>query len=625
MTFRIRQIERTAAGREIVRDRDVVGDTLTIGRLADNDLHLPDLAVEPRHAVLHLTGEDRVRAEAVGTLGFVLDGSETRSATLDPKVGGELGFGTYRLTLGRAEDGTALLTVRKGEDAATRSGDLEEKRGFSLQGVVPGKRWVSWTLALAILLAFLAVPIVSNLTWTPDRGVIGDRSWNPGELSLAHHTLSDRCETCHVKPFEPVGDATCRSCHKAVHDHADPARLAAARGNLPLGERALWSVAHAFGHEGPGACRDCHVEHQGPTRMAEPAQQFCADCHSALKDKLPDTRLGNASDFTRLHPQFTATVVTDAMSGKTAELSLDKPLTEDNGLAFAHRLHLDPRGGVARMAMNLGAARGYGANGLQCKDCHRPTEDGVRFQPVRMERDCEGCHSLAYDRVGGIVRRLRHGDVEQLAADLTAARWTPRAYMAARPAGMQVGARRRPGVFGEGGLYQFRYAQPVQQPVQASWPGLSLASALSSKGVCGECHRAATIDDKLGVVPVHQPARYMMRGWFDHAAHRQESCTSCHAAPKSDRAADVLLPGIAQCRTCHVGAAEGASLLPTRAKVPSTCAMCHGFHGVSSGSRRPMPHDTVHDEAPLAGPVSKGPVTKDFNAGDRPGPITTGQ
>ncbi|WP_395390973.1 cytochrome c3 family protein [Novosphingobium sp. BL-8A] len=616
MTFRIRQIERTAAGREIVRDRDVAGDTLSIGRLADNDLHLPDLAVEPRHAVLTLAAEGRVRAEAAGTLGFVLDGSETRAATIDPNVGGELGFGTYRLTLGRDADGAVLLTVRKGEGATTRSGDLEGKRGFSLQGVVPGKRWVSWTLALAILVAFLAVPIVSNLTrnvqGAPDKGVIGDRSWNPGELSLAHHTLTDRCETCHVKPFEPVGDATCRSCHKAVHDHADPARLAAARGNLPLGERALWSVAHAFGHEGPGACRDCHVEHQGATRMAEPAQQFCADCHGALKDKLPDTRLGNAADFTRLHPQFTATVVTDAMSGRTAERTLDTPLSEDNGLAFPHRLHLDPRGGVARMAMNVGLknandARGYGANGLQCKDCHRPTEDGVRFQPIKMERDCEGCHSLAYDRVGGIVRRLRHGDVEQLAADLAAARWTPRAFMSSRPAAAQLGARRRPGVYGDAGPYQFRYSQPVQ----STWPGLTLASALSGKGVCGECHRAATIDGKPGVVPVHQPMRYMTKGWFDHAAHRQESCTSCHAAPKSDRASDVLLPGIAQCRTCHVGAGQGVTLLPGPAKVPSTCAMCHGFHGVSSGSRRAMPRDAVH--------AFELPVTTGVNTPDRSG------
>jgi len=34
MTFRIRQIEQTATGREIVRDRDIAGETLSIGRSA---------------------------------------------------------------------------------------------------------------------------------------------------------------------------------------------------------------------------------------------------------------------------------------------------------------------------------------------------------------------------------------------------------------------------------------------------------------------------------------------------------------------------------------------------------------------------------------------------------------
>src|SRR3546814_3543492 len=60
------------------------------------------------------------------------------------------------------------------------------------------------------------------------------------------------------------------------------------RGNLPLGQAALWKVAHVFGKEGPGACQDCHVEHQGPTRLTAPSQQFCADCHGQLKSNLPD-------------------------------------------------------------------------------------------------------------------------------------------------------------------------------------------------------------------------------------------------------------------------------------------------------------------------------------------------
>ncbi|MDE8651655.1 cytochrome c3 family protein [Novosphingobium album (ex Liu et al. 2023)] len=562
MSFTLRTIELTATGREIVRDRALPGPSLTIGRAAENDVHLPDLAVEPRHATMTEREDGRVDVDTVGSLGFTLDGVDTRQASIDSRGSAELGFGTYRITVAR-EGADVLLTVRQTDTAATRSGDLEEKRGFSLAGVLPGKRGVSWALAIVILLAFLAVPIVSHLTRdvTARQTVIGDAGWNPGELSLAHHQLADRCEACHVRAFESVRDETCRSCHRDVHDHADPARLAAARGNQPLGPRFLQAVAHAFGKEGPGACQDCHAEHQGPVKLTAPSQQFCADCHGQLKTSLADTRLGDAGDFGKLHPQFTPAIVVDPATRRTAAVSLDRHPREDNGLFFPHKLHLDPLGGAARMAGNIGAERGYGRNGLQCQDCHHKTEDGIRFKPIDMERDCEGCHSLAYDKVGGVFRRLKHGDVDQVIADLTAADIT-------RPL---PNPRRRPGEYADGGTYSFNFSAPV-------WQGLQVRTALSRDGICGECHRPTFAGGKPGVLPVTLPSRYMAHGWFDHAAHKQEPCASCHAARASTSASDLLLPGIKDCRTCHLG--EDAR----SAKVPSGCAMCHGYHTTAQGA-----------------------------------------
>ena len=46
MSFRVRQIDTTATGREIVRERVVEGTRLAIGRSAENDIAVPDLAVE---------------------------------------------------------------------------------------------------------------------------------------------------------------------------------------------------------------------------------------------------------------------------------------------------------------------------------------------------------------------------------------------------------------------------------------------------------------------------------------------------------------------------------------------------------------------------------------------------
>ena len=54
MAFRLRQIVYSAGGRRIARDRALPGDRLTVGRGADNDIQIPDLAVEPNHAVITL-------------------------------------------------------------------------------------------------------------------------------------------------------------------------------------------------------------------------------------------------------------------------------------------------------------------------------------------------------------------------------------------------------------------------------------------------------------------------------------------------------------------------------------------------------------------------------------------
>lgn len=562
MTFRLRTIDTTADGRQIVRDRDLAASTLTIGRVSENDIHLPDLAVDPRHAQMTLSG-GRIAVEALGTLGFGVDGVASTSANIDPARGAELRFGSYNLAVSRDADGTPLITIA--QVASQDQGKAtDEKHRFSLAAAMPGKRAAAWVLGLLVLAVFLIFPVASNLHHQADASaaVHGDKAWSAGPLSLAHHALEGKCEACHVKPFEAVRDTACVACHKDVHDHAPAARLALARGGGPLGERMLWAVAHVFGKPGPGACTDCHIEHQGATRMAPPAQQFCADCHGSLKDRLTDTRLGNAGDFGKLHPQFTPGIVLDPFVGKQVPVSLDANPRENSGLAFPHKLHLDPLGGVARMAASIGAAKGYGRAGLQCANCHHATEDGVRFQPISMERDCEACHSLAYDKVDGIVRTLHHGDVDQMIADLSTSGYNP-------PVAPD---RRAPGQFAPGGNYHISFAPP-------RYTSATFQQALSRGGVCGECHTPTMRNGKPGVVPVTLPSRYMADGWFNHKAHAQEKCSSCHAAEKSTTSADVLLPKIAECRTCHLGEDDH------KAKVPSGCAMCHAYHPTPGAPR----------------------------------------
>ena len=564
MAFLIRTIDLTADGREIIRDRAITKNALTIGRAAESDIHLGDLAVEQNHARIEQTTSGKLRIEASGTLGFHLDGKVTKSGQINPHEGAEIGFGTYRLVISQDGDEAPTVTISQTDRAAQSSDDLA---GFSLARTLPGKRATAWLALAAILAAFLAVPIYTHLTRfaapgsTADGGgVLMDASWSTGALSRAHHSLENNCETCHAEPFQSVRDTTCLTCHENIADHADKPRQLIGRGPMSTGDALQWAVAEQFGKEGPGSCTTCHTEHEGAGRMEPAAQQFCSDCHGTMDTRLTDTSLGNAADFGTSHPQLQAALFTAPGQTKPERISLAGKPKEFNGLIFPHEMHMAPSGGVARMASNLGAGAGYGS-ALVCADCHTPTADQAGFLPVKMEDDCEGCHSLVYDKVGTTFRTLSHGNVEQMRADLAALDRVPRS-----PASNRVlRGRQRPGQYSQGGLYYQNFGRPVRSLV-------AINRALAPDGVCGECHIPTTTNGRPDVMPVNLRDHYLVNGWFDHDAHTQEECTTCHKADTSGTSNDVLLPALATCRTCHMGEDDKS------ADVPSGCAMCHSYH-----------------------------------------------
>jgi len=64
MTFLLRQLSRTAEGREIVRATKVERDTVMIGRASGSDIVVPDLAVAPQHAMIGRKGARRISVTA---------------------------------------------------------------------------------------------------------------------------------------------------------------------------------------------------------------------------------------------------------------------------------------------------------------------------------------------------------------------------------------------------------------------------------------------------------------------------------------------------------------------------------------------------------------------------------
>lgn len=594
MSFILRRISTTKTGKQIVRDQPLPGDTITLGREGSNSIHVADLAVNPHHATISSTDGRTVRVAANEGLGFDLNGRSETVVDIDSNAGGELRFGGHRLTIAREGDKIILL-VERIDELSQSSKDVDEAKAFSLQGVMLGKRMGAWVFATLMLLAFLIGPIwawysYKNVADRPD-GYHADSAWLSGPLSSAHASLEKDCQSCHVEPFVAVTDKACVGCHtgehKAMsmaHANAPTAMLLAARHPPGVGERILAGFAKTF-NKPQGRCVDCHTEHEGAGPMPTTPQKFCADCHDGMSARLKTaghpTILADAADFGRSHPEFRP-LVRPAAGGKLVRTTLAKGVVDYNGLKFPHDMHLQATGGVARMAASFRGRYDFGKK-LECENCHRVEADGVRVKPVEMERDCAMCHSLAFETVGGVTRTLRHGEPDQVVADLTAYyRSTP----PSRP--LQLGGmqRRRPGAYAEGQVYNIYFNEVATRPGRAQD---AVRAVFSKGGACYDCHTifAPQAGNGWRVAAVSQTPRYLQKGWFDHDAHKETACADCHtAAPASKASTDLLVPGLRQCRDCHVGEG-GARVVKVETATESPCAMCHEYH--SDGGKPWMP------------------------------------
>lgn len=613
MTFKLNQISLSAEGREIRRAKEVPGNRLTIGRSPTSDIHLTDLAVALNHATIQRTAALRLSVAAEEGLGVELNGRKITSGVVELAQGGEIRIASHLVRILPAAADAEQIDVeveRVGESASDELARIDANR-FSLGAVLPGKRITAYALIALVLGIFLAWPLyIYNERPAADHQAIvaaqregepprqasfqPDSMWSTGSLSQVHHNLENQCAACHVRAFEPVQDNACQACHTNVHNHGDqdrPKEEAFARYLRSQPELTGWArfqlaVAERFGHS-PGRCVDCHTEHEGPQEMPRTAQHFCSDCHADLQARLPDTNIGNAATFgpqhggPQRHPEFKPLVLIDWSNGETprwSRVSLTNNPAENSNLKFPHALHLDPNGGATQMARRLGS-RYDGRGQLGCADCHTPTPDGARYQPVDMEEDCSACHTLGFDVSGGVTRTLRHGSPDQVVADL---REYYSGRVPARPAELAPVARRRPG-----DINQVRSA--VQYARARAGAGASATQAIRAVfqqgGACYACH---TIDQRgpldFHVRPVAFPTRRLLNGWFDHRAHitvdlpgrgsftGDGACLTCHVATRSNQASNLLIPGLESCQRCHGDEGD------RRSAVPSGCAMCHDYH-----------------------------------------------
>ena len=585
--------QRAAGGAPIVRERKVASASLNIGRSAENDIVLADLAVDPRHARIRVTGPGQVLVETVGGLPFIVDGKSVTRAELNVASNPTLVFGDYTLSLGpgAVDDEIAVAVTRVEADIPPNPSV------FSLQATVFNRRRMAWVLGLGVLAACLIIPIFFSGLFQGAK-IRPDQQWSSGPLSQAHAFLESDCQACHQKAFVAVRDNACLTCHgkqapaaqaaldRRVQAQRSPLRpISVAEHGLDGGMRpdvhkrlikaepasADWSkrIQAVFNHP-TDRCASCHIEHthstgpQGAKTGPAPRQekptlvvvQDCQACHTGLKDRLKDTTLVDTPDWGK-HPKFRPIVTRGGEDKPGPRLWLTSNPREETGLIFPHDTHLNPLGGPARQAIGLGRTH-PGASPVTCTSCH--ARQGEGFKPVEMERDCEACHSLAFASQGGRLVKLPHEEPAKVAAFLNT-------------------------FYGGGGA-----------------AGSVYRAAFSPGGACVDCHKISWQGAAAVVAPVHLSQSFMPRAGFNHAIEQHGAksvdemvCRDCHRAPSvkanaaappwriSANADDLMMPDKAQCETCH-----GNPKAAKADSAPADCKTCHAFHNTGQPTCEPQ-------------------------------------
>ncbi|HEX4074323.1 MAG TPA: hypothetical protein VHX49_02880 [Candidatus Acidoferrales bacterium] len=427
-------------------------------------------------------------------------------------------------------------------------------------------RWRTWRFALSVALPCLAVAWLAVYAVARNNHV-----YSSGKMSPAHAVLTPQCGACHVSRagvFRAVAaDQACLSCHDGPIHHADQVFTP--------------------------SCASCHVEHRGRMRLASTADASCTQCHADLRTS------GAATPYAKEITEFTS-------DGHPEFAPLRAGFRDPGTIKLNHAIHLK----AGLIGPNNTRVQ------LDCDDCHRanaaeqswrfgatpaapsqtpmatsaagvapgrtfmavsarqefgpPSESSARayMQPIAYARHCVGCHPLLFDK--RFADSVPHDKPAVIQAFLVK-RYTD--YIAAHPTELRE--------------TKSTTALPTK-PVPISprvytppeWVNTRVAEAelLLWRKTCEQCHALSFAPTPALAAPValpvvaksNIPARWFPQARFDHDAHREWTCTTCHArATTSQETADILVPGERTCEQCHHSGANAAD---------ARCFECHTYH-----------------------------------------------
>ncbi|MEX2091238.1 MAG: hypothetical protein WD971_01110 [Pirellulales bacterium] len=436
------------------------------------------------------------------------------------------------------------------------------------------RSWKTWWNSAALVLAgalFAGIYLFQ-----------GNAVFQSAPVSAAHSTFGQNCAACHDASWQTarrlvtfddsahsVSDKACRACHQ-VADHAAGLKKAA-------------------------DCASCHQEHRPERELSVVMDRHCIKCHGQLDlhgggdaavsfvAEIDQFELGDGA-----HPEFALLRASESEVGprhlarKVATFATQDAgggeWQDRSGLKFNHHRHLDPQGPT-------GPDRKKRV--LDCGDCHVPEADGRYMQPVSYEQHCQECHPLRLTGKLSALGEVPHGSVDEVYGFLRRAKLTELnvarsqdAAAVARPASPRDAVKTRlptPGFLSKD--------EEAELMLEAD----HVVFGREAKGMCRHCHHVVerngvweildqnpqTAGDEAAALVTTDvpmvPDRWFHHAQFDHKSHRAIACGECHRAAASSTTADILLPSIATCRSCHGSEAVSG-------RVRADCVLCHTYH-----------------------------------------------
>ena len=422
------------------------------------------------------------------------------------------------------------------------------------------------------------------------------RVYSSGRLSEAHAVLEKQCAACHLQQvagFSAVAaDAACLACHDGPAHHPE-----ATASNAPK-----------------VACASCHAEHRGRVSLAAATTRNCAECHADLGATGPGTHFTkNIKSLADGHPEFAALRATaNAAPADPGKIKLNHALHMRSirrgpkgpnvqlDCSDCHRpsqtSNLQWEYGDKKYAdatVSYQAGEEFETGGTRGLAAKKPWSDRQLMAPVKFANACAGCHSLTFDK------RFEEGvphDRVDVVHEFLVKKFGE--YIARRPNELREAQDPQRRLTGRANGPATRIVSTTQWVKEQ----VAVSEELLWHKTCSQCHaisatplqdvkiarwnatsgqRGATEASGLAAVPsdngklptiaaADTRLQWLPHAKFDHDAHTGFSCVGCHQnALKSTASADLLIPGIAVCQTCH---AAGPGYAEAR------CSECHTYH-----------------------------------------------